>query len=384
MNFKKNGMLHISLFSGIGGFDLASEWMGWQNIVSCEINPFGKRILEYYWPEAYHHDDIKTLTIEKINHELEKKYGKDWRADDIVLSGGFPCQPYSTAGKRLGKNDDRHLWPEMLRVIREVRPKWIVGENVRGLTSWNEGVVFDEVQSDLEAEGYEVQSFILPAASVGAPHRRDRVWIVAYTNDPRRSAGFGQVQRADGEVSERNHNGEFSNAGDGYASNATSERFCADCSKKKFQPQAHRTRQRMGEQVASNAESTRRKGECVCESRKVQFNGCCIGNVPNPNNSGLQGWENESNDGGEKRKGKQCNNTSGCFCSDFRNFPTQSPICGGDDGLPTELDGVTFSKWRNESIKAYGNAVVPQLVFRIFQAIEAYEIQVHGNICDRV
>ena len=137
----------ISLFSGIGGFELAAEWAGWQNVVSCEINPFGRQVLKHYWPNAYHHDDIKTLTFEKIDYELKQRFGENWNADDIVLTGGFPCQPYSAAGKRLGKEDERHLWPEMLRVIREVQPKWVVGENVLGLVNWSEGLVFEEVVS---------------------------------------------------------------------------------------------------------------------------------------------------------------------------------------------------------------------------------------------
>jgi hypothetical protein len=153
-------MTHGSLFSGIGGFDLAAEWMGWENKFHCEINPFGQRVLKYYWPNAISYYDIKQtdFTI--------------WRGKLDILTGGFPCQPYSTAGKRKGKEDDRHLWPEMLRAIREIQPRWIVGENVRGLTNWNGGLVFDEVQADLEAEGYEVLPFLLPAAGVGAPHRR--------------------------------------------------------------------------------------------------------------------------------------------------------------------------------------------------------------------
>ncbi len=131
----------ISLFSGIGGFELAAEAVGWQPIISCEINPFGRRVLEHYWPDAYHHDDVRTLTFDKINDELTKRFGPQWRSDDIVLTGGFPCQPYSLAGKRKGKDDSRHLWPEMLRIIREVQPTWIVGENVYGLVNWNDGLV---------------------------------------------------------------------------------------------------------------------------------------------------------------------------------------------------------------------------------------------------
>lgn len=122
---------HGSLFSGIGGFDLAAEWMGWENKFHCEIEEFPKRVLKYYWPNAKSYDDI-TKTDFTI-----------WRGKIDILTGGFPCQPYSVAGKRLGKEDDRHLWPEMLRAIREIQPSWVVGENVSGLINWNGGLVFD-------------------------------------------------------------------------------------------------------------------------------------------------------------------------------------------------------------------------------------------------
>jgi DNA (cytosine-5)-methyltransferase 1 len=160
---------HGSLFSGIGGFDLASEWMGWDNLFHCEWNEFGQKVLKHYWPNAESFNDITKTDFTKYANKID------------ILTGGFPCQPYSTAGKRLGKEDDRHLWPEMLRVIREVRPRWVVGENVSGLVNWSGGLVFDEVQADLEAEGYEVLPFILPACAVNAPHRRDRVWFIAYS-----------------------------------------------------------------------------------------------------------------------------------------------------------------------------------------------------------
>ncbi|MFN9114315.1 MAG: DNA cytosine methyltransferase, partial [Bacteroidota bacterium] len=160
-------MKHGSLFSGIGGFDLAAEWMGWENVFHCEWNPFGQKVLHHYWPNAIQYHDITTtdFTIHRGSIDL--------------LSGGFPCQPYSMAGKRLGKEDERHLWPEMLRAIREIAPKYVVGENVLGLTNWNGGLVFDEVHSDLESAGYEVQAVVIPAAACNAPHGRDRVWFVA-------------------------------------------------------------------------------------------------------------------------------------------------------------------------------------------------------------
>jgi DNA (cytosine-5)-methyltransferase 1 len=166
-------MTHGSLFSGIGGFDLAAEWMGWENKFHCEWNEFGKKVLKYHFPKSISYDDI-TKTDFTIH-----------RGKISVLSGGFPCQPYSLAGKRKGKEDERHLFPEMLRAIREIRPKWIVGENVHGIINWNGGLVFHEVQSDLEAEGYEVFSYVLPAASINAPHRRDRVFFIANSNNNR-------------------------------------------------------------------------------------------------------------------------------------------------------------------------------------------------------
>lgn len=163
-------MKHGSLFSGIGGFDLAAEWMGWENVFHCEWNQFGQKVLKYYWPNAISYDDI-TKTDFTI-----------WNGRVDILSGGFPCQPYSMAGKRQGTEDARHLWPEMCRAIRECRPTWIVGENVPGLINWSGGLVFEQVCADLESEGYEVQPVVLPASGVNAPHRRDRVWFVAYSH----------------------------------------------------------------------------------------------------------------------------------------------------------------------------------------------------------
>jgi len=145
-------MTHGSLFSGIGGFDLAAEWMGWENKFHCEWNEFGQRVLNYYWPDAELFTDITKSDFKKYANQID------------VLTGGFPCQPYSAAGKRLGKEDERHLWPEMLRAIREIAPRYVVGENVRGLTNWNGGLVFDEVCADLENLGYQVAPFIIPAS----------------------------------------------------------------------------------------------------------------------------------------------------------------------------------------------------------------------------
>ena len=160
-------MTHGSLFSGIGGFDLAARWAGWDNLFNCEIDLFCKDVLKYHFPDAEQYGDIKTTDFTV------------WRDRIDVLSGGFPCQPFSQAGKRKGTEDDRYLWPEMLGVIRSVRPRWVVGENVLGIVNWSKGLVFEQVCSDLEAEGYEVQPFVIPACGVNAPHRRYRTWFVA-------------------------------------------------------------------------------------------------------------------------------------------------------------------------------------------------------------
>lgn len=206
---------HGSLFSGIGGFDLAAEWMGWENIFHCEIKEFGQKILNYYWPNAISYADI-TKTDFTIH-----------RGTIDVLTGGFPCQPYSVAGKRKGKEDDRHLWPEMLRAIREITPRYIVGENVGGLVSWNGGMVFDEVQTDLEAQGYEITPVILPACAIGAWHRRDRIWFIAHsingTNSTERNTE-GETERIQGECGQARFTRQFVGADSSLYTNDRSQR----------------------------------------------------------------------------------------------------------------------------------------------------------------
>lgn len=173
-------MKHGSLFSGIGGAELAASWLGWENVFHCEIKEYNLKLLKQHFPESISYEDIKTT--EFIQH----------RGRIDVLTGGFPCQSFSTAGKRKGTADDRYLWPEMLRAIREIQPRWIVGENVRGLTNWNGGMVFDQVQADMEAEGYEIIPFLFPACAVNAPHRRDRIWFIALAINRR-----SQIRRAE-------------------------------------------------------------------------------------------------------------------------------------------------------------------------------------------
>jgi DNA (cytosine-5)-methyltransferase 1 len=178
-------MTHGSLFSGIGGFDLAAEWAGWENMFHCEWNEFGQKILNHYWPNAKSYGDI-TKTDFSI-----------WRGKIDIITGGFPCQGFSNAGRQLGENDERYLFPEMLRSIREINPRWVVAENVYAIASKKFADVFNEIHTSLENEGYKVQSFVIPASAVGAEHERYRIWIIAYSERVRLSGQghiLGQLQ----------------------------------------------------------------------------------------------------------------------------------------------------------------------------------------------
>jgi len=165
-------MRKLSLFSGIGGIDLAAEWAGIETVAFCEREPFPRRVLEKHWPGRPIYDDVRTLTREKL--EEDGIIGPTRTID--LISAGYPCQPFSSAGKRKGKDDDRHLWPEVARLLEEIRPRWFLGENVAGHITLG----LDDVLSELESIGYAAQAFVIPAAAVGAPHRRDRVFVLGY------------------------------------------------------------------------------------------------------------------------------------------------------------------------------------------------------------
>ena len=290
---------HGSLFSGIGGFDLAAEWMGWENVFHCEYDPFCQKVLKHHFPNSKLYEDIKTFDASNYFGRID------------ILSGGFPCQPFSAAGLRKGTEDDRHLWPQMLRIIREVSPSYVVGENVRGLLNWSGGLVFEQVCVDLETEGYEVTPYLLPASGKNAPHRRDRIWFVAYRNEPSSGTDVRGMSGSSEEIRGR---------------------------KESFVP-----RPLCSDGDASDTINERLEGKCRSDSELERgFRPECTNSQANESNT----WE---------------------------NFPTQPPICGGNDGLPKELDGITFPKWRKESIKAYGNAIVPQVAHEIFKAIQKME-----------
>ena len=324
-------MKHLGLFEGIGGFSLAARWMGWETVAWVEINKFCQEKLYKNFPKATGYADIKEFD------------GTPYRGTIDIISGGFPCQPYSTAGLRKGKEDDRHLWPEMLRVIREVSPRWVVGENVRGLTNWKGGLVFDEVQADLEAEGYEVLPFLLPACAINAPHKRDRIWFVAYSksnNDRRTERKLHQANgRQVGELLSTPISTGKGLCGKGIITNTNSS------------ASTQREYRETGCEAGTNY-SERNKWERIWTiTERVGKEGTVT------NTDGIRGNQTYRLRNRESNEFNQVGAPT-----DWSDFPTQPPVCGGNDGIPNRLD----------RIKALGNAVVPQVVYQIFKAIETY------------
>ena len=163
----------LDLFSGIGGFSIGLERAGFKTVAFCENDTYCKSILKKHWEGVKIYHDVREIT--------RQQYEQDGCELPGIITGGFPCQPFSVAGRKKGTRDNRYLWPEMFRVIKEFKPRWIIAENVRGIVNIQDGVVFERVCTDLESEGYEVQPFNIPASAVGAPHKRERIWFVGYS-----------------------------------------------------------------------------------------------------------------------------------------------------------------------------------------------------------
>lgn len=428
-------MNHASLFSGIGGAEVAASMMGWQNLFHCEIQEFPRKVLDYWFPNSESYEDITKTDFTK------------WHGKVDVLTGEFPCQPFSLAGRRKGADDNRYLWPQMLRAIRQIHPTWVVGENVAGIKTMVESCqvtqmgrtdylfeenhlyreesrfTLDKICADLEAEGYSVQPIVIPACAIGAPHRRDRVWIVAHRSDPR--AETVQQEGQDGICSARpsTHTQCDGHSPQGHEN----QRARAKKSKKrKNRPQSRSRRHGSGKTLAhalqhrshqvhqdhqsqfpdgartnslsgqwSSSYSYGNGGKTLQPSEGTERTGCKRDVQPKERSTSpewtdrlsrlqrhdahaiserlegmYQSWGEES-----ERKCVWRDFARHCEEGHWKHFPTQSPVCRGNDGIPFDVDSLTisFPKWRQESIKAYGNAWVPQVAYEIFRAIEAEE-----------
>jgi len=288
----------LDLFSGIGGFSLGLERAGMNTVAFCEKEDYPVSILNKHWPNVPVHRDIRKLD------------GKQYLNKIDILCGGFPCQPFSVAGKQKGKEDDRHLWPEMFRIIKESKPAWVIGENVAGFIR----MALDDVLLDLETEGYTTQSFVIPACAVGGIHRRDRVWIVGYSE----------------------HNGR------------------------------HGPKNRQSN-TAGNIRDQARAQQII----ELEGSGCSRGDDANTVSAGLQGDERLREN--ERKNNARVEGAHGTTSkrSNDRNrerfspvgIPTQPPVCHRDDGVSNRV----------ARLKALGNAVVPQIPEMIGRAIMKLE-----------
>lgn len=347
----------LDLFSGIGGFSLAAHWMGWETVGFVEIDPFCQKVLKKNFPNVPIYGDIKQFDGKKYNGSID------------LICGGFPCQPFSTAGKRKGKNDDRFLWHEMLRVIKEVKPTWIVGENVAGLLSMGNGSILDDILTDLENEGYQTETFIIPACAVQAPHRRDRIWIVAHAEgiNNRRSAGkFQEPDEQRRKERSKERVSEFGSTNIELTSNTSERRWrqthinnnlqCGQSDLDRYDCSAlthagHSTNRGVSRKLSG------KDGQIgIQEREQIQY--AC-----------------QSNSYAADSNSEQKHTTdAGRFHAQFSLpdwgshwYEVATKLCGTHDGISAKLD-----RNRAKRLKALGNSIVPQLAYEIFKAIELF------------
>lgn len=403
-------MKHASLFSGIGAPELAAHWLGWENAFHCEVNPFCKQVLNYWFSNSTSYDDITKTDF------------REWEGRIDVLTGGFPCQPFSVAGRRKGTEDNRYLWPEFKRAIREIKPPWVIGENVAGILSMvqpskkanledspstehteEQEFVVETICRDLETEGYTVQPMVIPACAVGAPHRRDRVWFIAYNNSFR-------LQKKRTEQQTNRHSGVYPHEFITNSHDGSTLRNTREDERKSYQK---RIQER--DDIQQFTQPINLWGTPSYSSSSGQFNWCS-------NRTERPLYPNEEWDSSEDKSKwfkRQCGTRqdipfdeyaysdrlerrlneettffaenefargSTCKLWYWKDFPTQPPICRGDDGISDLLDidaifkGVSYTRrksaytrWRTESVKAYGNAMVPQVIFQIYKFINELE-----------
>lgn len=390
-------MRHATLFSGVGAPELAAYWLGWENVFHCEINPFCQQVLSYWFNKSECYEDITKTDFRK------------WEGKIDVLTGGFPCQPFSVAGRRKGAEDNRYLWPEFRRAIREVKPRWIVGENVAGIISMvqpgkeidmevsstqqpegdketihEQEFVIETICRDLESEGYTVQPIVIPACAIGAPHRRDRVWFIAYRNAPTNTDDGSALRkpRKNERTSYKERLQERDEVQQPNQSNSLREpsSHSAGCGRLNGSSD-WKERSVHSDQEWNSKKNQPEWAERECRTcANIRFNEYSDGN----------GLERRFYQEKERVPAYKSEERNSCGLRFWEDFPTQPPLCRGDDGIPDRLDieavfkGVnytgrssTYNRWRTESIKAYGNAMVPQVIYQIYKYINDIENQIN-------
>lgn len=298
-------MRHGSLFSGIGGFDLAAEWMGWENVFQAEWDLYCQKVLAKNFPNVKRYGDIKEFD------------GTKYRGLIDVISGGVPCQPSSVAGQRKGEKDDRWLWPEMLRIVREVKPPFVVCENPPGILSVGNGNPFKSILSALENEGYQTELFNIPACSLTAWHKRERIWIISY------NSSIGRMDRKFDKESMDGREQAFDEA--------------SPSNKLKVFPDSGLQRQEISEKQATGIEQYCKENDAHTEKQRFKTGTECYITKGQIRSS----WVNDN-------RGKQ-----------WESEPSVGRVA---NGIPGRVD----------RLKGLGNAIVPQVAYYIFKAIEEF------------
>ena len=337
----------LDLFSGIGGFSLGLEWAGMSTVAMCEKDPYCRKILAKHWPDLTIHEDIRNLDGKKYTNAI------------ALVAGGFPCQPFSVAGKRKGADDDRHLWPEMLRVIKEAKPRWVIGENVFGFIN----MALDDVQADLEREHYEVRKFVLPAVAVDAHHRRDRIILIAYSNSPavwnlpeRQEIGRNNVQAGRQAITPH----------DGPSQSMANTNSPWELQQKGDQQESWRWSGNSSQDVANSYGEGLEIGQDLRENHEQELSPSERSgserreDVANSHGarskvglSGQEPWQ-EGNSGELDHQGHQQS-----WREEVREWPAEPCVGRVADGVPNRVD----------RIKGLGNAVVPQLIQAIGELV---------------
>ena len=361
-------MKHLDLFAGIGGFSLAARWAGWETVAAVEWNPYCQAVLKKNFPDAVIFGDIRTFNGARYAGQVD------------IITGGFPCQPYSQAGKRAGNDDDRALWPEMLRVIREVAPAWVVGENVAGLLTMDGGRVLAGILADLENAGYRPEIYSIPAVSVGAPHERERIWIVAHRDDLERNGSGGAWGRR----------GEPANENIG----TSAHRYLRNSAVSEQPPggrQQGENTDAAGQNIgtAPHCQRIGRAGWPAAQAGYLFSNGH---DGQGENTGEFAGAVNAASDAHLQRCGQRHAPAKPGFAGfdtggddpgwNEHWFPVATRLCRVDDGIPAGLDGTENipapvrkkkASGKGHRLEALGNAIVPQVAFQIFDAINQYE-----------
>ena len=333
-----NKLKLLDLFSGIGGFSLAFEQTGFvETIAFCEKEPFCQKVLNKHWHNAKIYDDIRKLN------------GKEIQTD--IVTGGFPCQPFSVAGKRRGTDDDRYLWDETLRVVAEPKPRWFVGENVFGLINIDNGKVLQQIQKDLEREGFKVQCFVLPANGVGAWHERKRIWIIGHNLSNSMHNGLYRKKISSTKPSsdwqkEWLSFGAYSHVPNTNGGECT---WCGSTTRvcKCKQHRLVRHKKEDGEKV--RCETERCCEQIVSNTDGKRLQGCCV-------QSELETIERQIS---SKRSSKEQHSW----------WEIEQQLCGVPHGVSTELD-----PFRKQRVMALGNSIVPQVAFEIAKSIIVTEL----------